>query len=791
MKSRKIIAMILVTAMVMTLFTFVVPLGVSAEDVNALADTIGSYSDKLEARADPAAKTVTVTGRITGATSKLVLDIDEGVTVIWKADIGGAVVGDALIELRGMGTFEVAEGGFVVNHDNTVGGIAIIVPHIVGGKITLRVNGGMVKSTIGYAIIVDGLKTVVTINKGEVSTDSGTALLLAGNEADVTISGGKLVADSGMAISIDGDITKIAITGGEVSAKSGMAIIVNGNYTKIAMSGGAVSNTVTGTAVHVTGTSTAIEMSDGIISAKTGQAINISGIEAYVSISGGEVTLKEGWGYAIGVSGAVNADIKVSGGTISSMDVNSPAIYADDPSAKVTVSGGFVFSYGSAIKGSGPNCVIDMNDPGNTRFKVEGNGVVCAWTKGGVLEYDSDTQINLISSPAGTASWGVRNVDHYGINYENGTNVGFFRINEVGLKVTAMVYTVKFATDGGGTIADQSVTSGNKATKPADPKKEGFEFKGWFKEAALTNAYNFDTPVKSNFTLYAKWEEADYTVKFETNGGGTIADQAVKADEKATKPADPKKEGFEFKGWFKEAALTNAYDFNTPVKSNLTLYAKWEEAEDEPVGPTATMRNFVKKNTYVSGFFSDVDENEWYGFNRTKMIATAYEYGLMQGGGSGAFNPTGDMLINEAITIAARVHKIYTTGTVEGFATGGSPWHQVYVDYAISNGIIFPSDFGATDWERPATRAEMAYIFSNSLPASELAKQNTVNTLPDVNASTPYRAAIVKLYEAGIVLGDAATGAFRPNDKIIRAEAATIISRVILPTTRESGKVYG
>ena len=84
----------------------------------------------------------------------------------------------------------------------------------------------------------------------------------------------------------------------------------------------------------------------------------------------------------------------------------------------------------------------------------------------------------------------------------------------------------------------------------------------------------------------------------------------------------------------------------------------------------------------------------------------------------------------------------------------------------------------------------MAYIFSKSLPDAEFAEQNTVKSLPDVNSGTPYYDSIIMLYKAGVLVGSDEKGTFRPGNNIIRAEAAAIISRVILPATRVSGKTY-
>ena len=209
------------------------------------------------------------------------------------------------------------------------------------------------------------------------------------------------------------------------------------------------------------------------------------------------------------------------------------------------------------------------------------------------------------------------------------------------------------------------------------------------------------------------------------------------------------------------------------------------DAAEVAAEATGAMANFVKSRTYTSGMFGDVNENQWYGFNQQKVIASAYEYGLMQGSGS-TFSPTGNMTVAEALAIASRVHNIYGGGS--GEFTQGSPWFQVYVDYAVTNGIINAGTF--SDFNKPASRAEMAFIFSCALPEAEFGSQNTVVSLPDVNSGTPYYSSIFMLYKAGVVAGSDSIGTYSPNANISRAEAAAIISRVILPASRFSGKSF-
>lgn len=69
----------------------------------------------------------------------------------------------------------------------------------------------------------------------------------------------------------------------------------------------------------------------------------------------------------------------------------------------------------------------------------------------------------------------------------------------------ATYYTVSFDTDGGTTIPDQSVRSGNKATQPADPEKSGYTFGGWYAEDTFTTLFDFDDAITADTTVYAKF----------------------------------------------------------------------------------------------------------------------------------------------------------------------------------------------------------------------------------------------------------------------------------------------
>ena len=155
-------------------------------------------------------------------------------------------------------------------------------------------------------------------------------------------------------------------------------------------------------------------------------------------------------------------------------------------------------------------------------------------------------------------------------------------------------FDVTFNTNGGSDVAKQTVESGKKVTKPADPTKTAtkttaYTFAGWFKDAALTQSFNFETEtITAATTLYAKWTEtavaADkFTVKF-MNGTTelTALKQEVNENGKVTKPARtslPTQEGKRFDYWSADGGVT-PYNFDDVVISDLELSAVFVDAND-------------------------------------------------------------------------------------------------------------------------------------------------------------------------------------------------------------------
>lgn len=70
-------------------------------------------------------------------------------------------------------------------------------------------------------------------------------------------------------------------------------------------------------------------------------------------------------------------------------------------------------------------------------------------------------------------------------------------------------HTITFETNGGEEIESVRVANGHTLEAPERVLKEGYVFAGWYTDAELTNAYNFDNRVTAGFTLYAAWEKAN------------------------------------------------------------------------------------------------------------------------------------------------------------------------------------------------------------------------------------------------------------------------------------------
>ena len=147
-------------------------------------------------------------------------------------------------------------------------------------------------------------------------------------------------------------------------------------------------------------------------------------------------------------------------------------------------------------------------------------------------------------------------------------------------------YNISITVEGfGGATGPMTVTSGDYVSLKAEVQ-EGADFVGWFENGALvSDELELSFVAKSDRTLTAKFKSRTYKVTWIVEGTETT--QSVDFGSVITKPTNPIKEGYTFKGWTPEVPAT------MPA-SNLTFTAIFEKNN-----PTASAKLNAKTSTTV------------------------------------------------------------------------------------------------------------------------------------------------------------------------------------------------
>lgn len=208
-------------------------------------------------------------------------------------------------------------------------------------------------------------------------------------------------------------------------------------------------------------------------------------------------------------------------------------------------------------------------------------------------------------------------------------------------------------------IPNQSVTHGQQVVEPKEttPLREGRHLIGWFADAALTQPYDFETPVTGDLVLYSDWELDEFTVTFHSNGGSEVPAQTVQYGKYPAKPVNPKKEGYTFAGWFTDEELTQPYRFNVSMKADLDLYADWFSGDLQDV--------------YLDGRNGNDDNNGTNDADAVKTFAKAKE--LLEFSATKVIRISGSVTVSDAQT--------WDLGDVEGayVARGGANTSYLFV----------------------------------------------------------------------------------------------------------------
>ena len=232
-----------------------------------------------------------------------------------------------------------------------------------------------------------------------------------------------------------------------------------------------------------------------------------------------------------------------------------------------------------------------------------------------------------------------------------------------------------------------------------------------------------------------------YTLHYESNGGTAYQDERYSSGTKVTLDKTPTRESYTFTGWYADKALTQKITSVT-MNSDKTVYASWV-ATGVP-----DMLNGDDHYAYVIGY------------------------------PDGNVHPQGNISRAETATIFFRLLK---AGTRDGNLTAenvfadvaNGKWFNKAVSTMAKLGIVKGRSAETFAPDAPITRAEFAAICArfNTKPT------NTSNSFSDISGHWA-EAEIERAVAFGWIAGYP-DGTFRPDTYITRAEAMTMINRVL------------
>ena len=317
---------------------------------------------------------------------------------------------------------------------------------------------------------------------------------------------------------------------------------------------------------------------------------------------------------------------------------------------------------------------------------------------------------------------------------------------------------VIFDKNGGDTEASPSVMVQDKVAgvvnhfplPTVEPTRSGYTFKGWNTKAdGSGDAFTATTDVTSSMTVYAQWKKNSssshhstrYTLHYESNGGTAYKDERYSSGTKVTLDKTPTRESYTFTGWYTDKKLTDKITSVT-MTSDKTVYAGWV-ATGVP-----DMLNGDDHDAYVIGY------------------------------PDGNVHPQGNISRAETATIFFRLLKADTRDgnlTAENvFAdVANGKWFNKAVSTMAKLGIVKGRSAETFAPDAPITRAEFAAICArfNTKPT------NTSNSFSDISGHWA-EAEIERAVAFGWIAGHP-DGTFRPDTYITRAEAMTMINRVL------------
>ena len=350
-------------------------------------------------------------------------------------------------------------------------------------------------------------------------------------------------------------------------------------------------------------------------------------------------------------------------------------------------------------------------------------------------------------------------------------------------------FAVTFDTKGGSTVPVQNVLNGQKATKPADPTREGYTFGGWYTKEAYVNPYDFATSVQNALTLYAKWTINQYTITFKPENGGKDTTITQDYGTAVTAPANPTKTGYTFAGWDREIPAT------MPAE-NMTVTARWTAVDSGSSGGGSTSGGGSSREDWEpsyavstpgkteNGTVSVNPKNAGQGDRVTLTVKPDPGHVLEtltvldskgkalsltdKGGGMFTFTMPNGQVEVKAVFAAEVKTASFRDVPVDAYYYDAVKW-------AAEKGITTGQADGLFGSDRSCTRAQIITFLWRAAGSPVV---NYAMEMGDVSADAYYAEAVRWALSRGITSGTGG-GAFSPDDACTRAQAVTLLARAL------------
>ena len=234
-------------------------------------------------------------------------------------------------------------------------------------------------------------------------------------------------------------------------------------------------------------------------------------------------------------------------------------------------------------------------------------------------------------------------------------------------------FNVTFDYNGHGKDTTVSVKDGDKVIEPSKPEAEGYEFKGWFTDKACITPYKFDSEVKADLRLYAKWDAIKYTVTVKEASNGSITanpdkDLTIGSEVNLTVKADDGYQLDTITVKIKDGTSVEVKDnkFKMPA-ANVTVTATFKEKEyeikvDKLENGKITVKESAKKDEVIT-----VTVEPAKGYELDKITVTAADDTSVAVNGNTFTMPAKNVTIKATFKKIEYEVKTYTpgNGTVE------------------------------------------------------------------------------------------------------------------------------